>query len=228
MTTLDDAAVLVTDARGPVGAALVEALTAVSVRRIYIGAGDETHATVTRSLLDVRERGSVSDAARRMTDVTVVIDTTSTASSPPTSVGGGDVAAITERFDTVALGLARVAAAFLPVLAARPRSSFAAVVSVQAWANVTGAFGVAQAARLSLLEALRTEVAHAGIGVLAAMTECEGDPLAAPDGEAPAIIARRLLRAIEADEFEVLLDEQARRVKRRLCGPVRGRYPELG
>jgi NADP-dependent 3-hydroxy acid dehydrogenase YdfG len=228
MRRLQRDVVLVTDARGSLGRALVAELLAADVRRVYIGAGESPSARVVVHPIDLRERSSVVAASHRLTDVTVVIDTASSPGAPPVPVGGGDLSAIVEALDRSALGLARIAAAFIPTLAAAPEGVFAAVVSVQAWANVSGAHGVAQAARLSLLDALRIEVMHTGISVIAGMTECESDPSTMIDLDQAQLIAGRLIDGLAAGQPEVLLDAQARSVKRRLCGPLVDRYPELG
>jgi NADP-dependent 3-hydroxy acid dehydrogenase YdfG len=227
MRPLQSDVVLVTDARGSLGRALVDELLAAGVRRVYVGAGAFSSSQVEMCPVDLRERGSVLAASRRMTDVTVVVDTTSSRSAPAVPVGSGDLSAVLEAFDRSALGLARLASAFVPVLATARQGVFAAVVSVQAWANVSGAFGVAQAARLSTLNALRAEVAHTGIGVVAGMTECEGDPLNAADVDQAAAIARRLVEGFAAGQSEVLLDSQASTIKSRLCGPLTALFPEL-
>lgn len=225
MDAVEGEVVLVSDATGELGRELVRAALSFGAARVYAcGPRGLAQASprVVPVVLDADSDASLGRLRRTTTDATVLVHTGSPASWPPVALSGGDAEALRRQFAHGVIRPLRVAASLAPTLAANGGGVIACAVSVQAWINLTGAFGVAQSALWSALNALRLELRASGVHVLAAVGAFD-------EGEAfdARAAAEAILVGVGARAHEVVLDAFTADVRARLSGPVEGLYPEL-
>lgn len=201
--------VLVSDARSEIGLAVVKALHAAGAGLIVAGmlpparGSDAGHpvlglAGVQPIALDIADQTSVTEALSKIGGpLDIVINTAR-------HVREGGVSAhanlVEQRraFEVGPMGLARLAQGCAPMLAGRPHGAFVDLISSDALAGSAShaGFAAAEAARRSLVEALRHEMRGAGVRVLSVFTGPVDDehhqsvppPKVAPDRLAAAII----------------------------------------
>jgi NAD(P)-dependent dehydrogenase (short-subunit alcohol dehydrogenase family) len=223
---------LVTHAAGELGGQFVAEFLVEGASRVYAvnGTGrtwsDSRVAPIESAGTDAGSIGRLRDIA---SDVTIVV---CNLSPEPriVPVAAVDSGAFSDLIDTNVLEVVRLASAFAPVLANNGRGVFAVVQSVQAWISVNGPYAASQAARWSVTNSLRVELADAGVHVIGlvsglTMEDTTGDP-SRPQANPPAV-AKAALDGIAAGAYEVLADEYCRSVKSRLSRRVAAIYPEL-
>ncbi len=239
--------VLVTDARTPVGQAMVRALHAAGASRVFAGvadawkpfAGDAAlRAQAEIVPLDVTDSRSVADLAAAMgARVDILINT-----AEHLRPGGVLHAPLTEArqaMETRAFGLMRLGQSFGPILCARgadAAGSACAFVNLFAahalmpWPPY-GAHAAAEAAALSISQSLRAELAPGGIRVLhlfAGPTETEWYQTVPPPKLAPAAIARATVAALRAAVEDVYVGDVAEDLRARLEANPKALERELG
>ena len=126
-------------------------------------------------------------------------------------------------FDINVFGPLRVVRAFAPVLAARGGGAVINVHSVLSWLGGSGAYGASKAAIWSVTNSLRAELNSQHTQVLGVHVGFIDTEMVADIGlpkTAPAVVAARIVDALEAGEVEVLADEITATVKAALSGPV--------
>jgi len=166
---------LVTGANRGLGKALVSALLAAGVSRVYAAARDETRvdradSRVEPLRLDVTRSEQVAAAARRATDVTLLINNAGKLSS--FNVLSTSAADLEADFGVQVHGTLSVIKAFLPVLArSTGGATIVNVLSLASLASVPtmGGYSASKAAAYSITQALRPELAKKSIRVLAAL-----------------------------------------------------------
>ncbi|MFE7845946.1 hypothetical protein ACFUTX_12245 [Microbacterium sp. NPDC057407] len=225
MSGVERQVVLITDVTGDLGGHLVGASLRGGADRVYACAPHRLMAPSRRvvpMLLDADDPVSIGRLAETAADVTVLVTTTTSPTWPPVSVSGGDADALQRHLARALFPPLRVASALAATLAANGGGVIACVESVQAWINLTGAFGVAQAALWSAVNALRVELRPSGVHVLAAIGAFdEGERMSMPAA------AETILAGIADRSNEVVLDEYTARVRRRLSGRLEQLYPEV-
>lgn len=225
MEAVEGEVVLVSDVTGDLGRQLVRTALASGAARVY-ACGPRGFAAmsprVVPVVLDADSDASVRRLRRRTTDATVMVHAGSPPSWPPVAVSGGDVEALRRQLAQGVTRPLRLAASLAPTLAANGGGVIACTVSVQAWINLTGAFGVAQSALWSAVNALRLELRASGVHVLTAVGAFD-------EGEAfdASAAAEAILSGVGERAHEVVLDAYTAGVRARLSGPLDGLYPEL-
>jgi NAD(P)-dependent dehydrogenase (short-subunit alcohol dehydrogenase family) len=224
MSRFDSEVVFVSDASSELGECFVHRFLAEGAARVY-AAGRRTREwpgdRVVAVELDLRDTDTIARASAAASDATILLNNDGLPEWPPVTVGGGDADAIAAHLDTNVVGAIRLASAFAPVLASTPRSVILMVYSVQAWINLSGAFAVSQAALWSATNALRVELAHAGVHVA-------GLVLGLSDVD-PGLdtIVERALAGIAARDYEIVVDAYSEEIKTKLSAPIPSMYPEL-
>lgn len=225
MSDVERQIVLVADVTDDLGRHLVDASVRAGAPRVYACAPrlvDSSSRRVVPVVLDADDPASVRLLPSAAADATVMVTTSLSPHWPPVPVSGGDVAAIERHFARTVLRPIRVASSLAPTLAVNGGGVIACVVSVQAWINLTGAFGVAQSALWSAVNALRVELRASGVHVLAAVGAFDEGERVSFGSAADAILA-----GIRDRANEVVLDDYTADVRRRLSGRLGLLYPEV-
>ena len=233
MKRFDADVALVTRATDALGEEFVAAFLREGASRVYaVGETPREWADsrVVPLVFDQAKTGSLTDLVSVARDVTVAVSIPAPepAAVPLLTVDDGT---FTDLVMKNTLGAIHLAGAFGPVLAKNGGGVLVIVRSVQAWISVNGAYAASQAALWSVTNALRVELAYAGIdvvGVVLGLTlrDATGDP-SHPRTDARSV-ATMTLDAISRQDPEVLVDEYCRSVKSRLSQPLVMLYPELG
>jgi len=223
--------VLVTDARAPEAAPLVEALLRAGAAHVFVGepepwrrwagrAAFEARDAVTLMPLDVTDADSVATLAAEIGGKTDILVNTARHVRPG-GVLGVDTVAARDEMEVNALGLMRLAQGFAPGMAARTAdgvnaaAAFTSVLSAHALSPdpAYGAFNASQAAARSVMQTLRAEVAGSGLRVACVYTGPVDDawhqPLPPPK-VAPKALARAIVDGLERGLEEVFCGDVAR------------------
>ena len=220
---LQDAVVLVTGANRGIGLAFAEAALARGARKVYAGARDPSsisNPTLESVKLDVTSDQDVAGAAKRCSDVTLIINNAGIARAGGllNAEASDDARA---QLDTNVFGILRMTQAFSPVLAKNGGGAFINVLSVASWINsgAMAGYAVSKAAAWSLTNGLRNELRGQGTQVLGLHVGFVDTDLARGLDVikvSPQSVAATAFDALEAGASEVLADERARTVKRGL------------
>lgn len=217
--------VLVSDARSAIGLAVVKALHDAGAALIVAGmtlparGADADNAIlslpgVQTVPLDITDQVAVAEALSKVGGpLDIVVNTAR-------HVRGGGVSdhsnLIEQRraFDVSAMGFSRLAAATAPMLAGRSHGAFVDLIGSDAIAGSASnaAFAAAEAARLSLLQAFRHEMRHAGVRVLSVLTgpvDDEHHQSVPPPKVAPARIASAIVEALAQGREQTCVGEIA-------------------
>jgi NAD(P)-dependent dehydrogenase (short-subunit alcohol dehydrogenase family)/uncharacterized OB-fold protein len=210
--------VLVTDAKTPVGQAVVRAMAEAGADLIWAGCAEPWKQSpgltalaelpqVTVFPLDVTDSASVKRAAAEMGGkVDILVNTAEVHRAEGiASRGGTDVARL--EMDVNYLGLLRLAQEFGPVLRARGADgqsnavAWVNLLSIYALANYPphGTFSASKAAALSLSQCLRAEMRPGGIRVINLFPgpiDDEWNQALPPPKLAPAVLAKALVKAL--------------------------------
>lgn len=241
--------VLITDGRGPVGLAVARAMSAAGAARVFVGIRDRWKPFPERDALaaignvelvplDVTDERSVAAAAADLGGKTDILVNTA-AHVRPGGVAGARLTDLRDAMETDALGLARLAAAFGPAMAARGADgtnnavAWVNCLSVHARVNwpAYGAWSAAQAAALSLAECLRAELRSGGIrvvNVFAGPLDTEWFQTVPPPKVAPAALADAIRDALERGLEDVHVGDVARDIRDRLAANPKAVERELG
>ena len=225
-----NAVVLVTGANRGLGRAFVDELLAAGVKKVYAAARDPSTITVQgveRVKLDVTRPEDIDAAARRCSDVTLLINNAGVSRGSP-FLAAGSAAAARSELETNFFGPLAMSQAFAPVLAANGGGAIINVLSVLSWLNLSrsATYSASKSAAWSLTNGLRNELRGQGTHVLALhvafmdtdMTKGIDAPKANPGD-----VVRQTLEALAAGREEVLADDLTRQVKRGLSAE-RGIY----
>ncbi|WP_193043593.1 SDR family oxidoreductase [Mycolicibacterium baixiangningiae] len=226
---VSDQIVFVTGANRGIGRAFISELLVRNVKKIYAGVRDAQ--SVDRQLsqdprieivrLDVTDSDEVARAARIATDASVLVNNAGIVAFD--SLLDGSLATMRQQFDTNVFGVLEMTRAFAPTLRSQ-QGAVVNVLSAAAWFSApnNGAYCASKAAAWSITNALRMELAPAGVLV-------QGVHFGAVDTDfssgynGPKIssdeVARATLDGLEHDEIEVLVDSDARMAKEALPGP---------
>ena len=179
--------------------------------------------------LDITDPGSVAAAAAAAPDVTLLVNNAGIATGA--DLVTGDLDAIRREMDTHFFGTLSVVRAFAPVLAANGGGAILNVLSALSWFSYpgSGGYAAAKAAQWSLTNGIRLELAGQGTAVTGLHAGAVDTALVAGyDGAkiGPEVVARAGLDAVEAGEYEVLVDDWSRMVKATLAGDPRAFYEQ--
>lgn len=217
---LHNATVLITGANRGIGLAFAREALARGASKVYAGARDPASVTlrgVEAIRLDVTKPEDVASAARRLGDVTVLINNAGIG-----SLGGflaeGSIDAARAQLETNYFGPLRMSLAFAPVLAANGGGAILNVLSIASWISspMLAVYGSTKAAEWSLTNGLRHELRAQGTQVLGMhMGFVDTDLTRGIDmaKSTPDAVVREALDALESGAEEVLADDITRQVK---------------
>lgn len=182
--------------------------------------------------LDINDPSSVEAAARRASDVDLLINNAADTAGGP--LVDGDLAAIRSTMESNYFGTLAMIRAFAPVLARNGGGAILNVLSAVAWSTVVGntAYAAAKSAQWGLTNGVREELAGQGTLVTALVPGLVGTTtlydfarrhgIDLPDGRVtdPNDLVRLALDGVAAGEVEVL-DPLAAEAKAALSGPPR-------
>jgi NAD(P)-dependent dehydrogenase (short-subunit alcohol dehydrogenase family) len=224
---------LVTGGNRGLGAAFVRGLLAAGAARVYAGARNPVDPDVPGIVpvrLDVTDPEQVADAAKRLTDVTLVVNNAGVFHA--THALGPDVeSALRADLETNTFGTLAVSRAFAPVLAANGGGGLVNVLSVASWRTLPtfAAYGASKSAAWSLTNSLRLELRPQGTLVVAVHAGYLDTDMAAAvtaPKTAPAQVVAQVLDALREGREEVLVDEVSQQVKASLAADITAQYPK--
>lgn len=227
---LDNATVLITGANRGIGLHFAREALKRGARRVYAGARDPASVAlpgVEPVRLDVTHPEDVAEAARRLGDVTLLINNAGIAELGSFLAKGSEASA-RRQMEVNYYGPLRLARAFAPALAANGGGGLLNVLSVASWVHGMdlAVYGATKAAAWALTNGLRHELRAQGTQVLALhMGFVDTDLVHALDvpKSRPEDIVARALDALESGADEVLADDFTRQVKQGLSAE-RGIY----
>ena len=214
-----NAVVLVTGANRGLGLAFAREALARGAKTVYAAVrrpGEMTEPGVTAVKLDVTNRDEALDLARRLPDVTVVINNAGILEvGSPLDQGGHE--SLRRQFETNVFGVLHVSEAFAPSVAAG-HGAMLNVVSVGSWLGnpAVGNYATSKAAVWGLTNNLRRVLEPQGVTVSSLhvgyidtdMVRGYGAPKLRPED-----VAKLALDGLEAGESEILADAMSRGVK---------------
>jgi NAD(P)-dependent dehydrogenase (short-subunit alcohol dehydrogenase family) len=174
--------------------------------------------------LDITDGGSVAAATEAAADVDLLINNAGIATGM--NLIDGDLDSIHREMDTNLWGTLAMVRAFAPVLNGNGGGAIVNVLSALSWFSYSGSnsYAVAKAAEWSLTNGIRLELAGQGTLVTGVhLGAADTDMMAGYEGHMidPADVARAALDGVEADAFEVVVDEFSAQVKQSLAGDPR-------
>jgi len=215
---LSEKVALVTGANRGLGARLVHELLTGGIAKVYATARDvqsiaadvAAHPRVEVLGLDVTSPESVAAAARTASDVSVLVNNAGVLSFG--SALEGDLEGFERDLATNYFGVLRTTRAFVPVLERNAPATIVNVLTLIALAPVSpmAGYSASKAAGHSLTQALRAELRPRDISVLGAYPGgIDTDMLAGVEADKadPALVARRIVQALAADETLVFPDD---------------------
>ena len=231
MTSLNNAVVLVTGANGGLGTEFVKAAVERGARRVYATARNPREWDEERVVplqLVVTDPASIDRALDQAGDTTILVN--NAAVYPRGDLLTAPFEDITAVIETNLIGPIRLARAFAPALRAAG-GALVNVGSVLSWFAVGKAHSVSKAGLWMATNALRLELAPDGVQVLGAYPGPTDTPMQAGNDTAgmnkPADVVAAVFDALEAGEYEVLVDEMTKKVHAALSQPVTALYPAL-
>jgi NAD(P)-dependent dehydrogenase (short-subunit alcohol dehydrogenase family) len=217
---LNESVALVTGANRGLGACLVQELLRAGAARVYatsrtpgaVAAGVAADPRVATLTLDVTDPASVQQAAAAAPDVTVLVNNAG-ALAFGTALEG-DLDGFERDLRTNYLGTLRVTRALVPALQRNAPAAVVNVLTLIALAPVSpmAGYSASKAAAHSITQALRAELRGRGIAVLGAYPGGLDTHMLAgveADKADPALVARRIIAALAADQAVVFPDDAA-------------------
>jgi NAD(P)-dependent dehydrogenase (short-subunit alcohol dehydrogenase family) len=214
---------LVTGANRGIGRYFAEALLERGARKVYATARrpeliDVPGVEALR--LDITDPEAVAAVAAKAGDVDLLINNAGISTGH--DLVRGELAEIRRELDTHFYGTLSMIRAFAPILGANGGGGILNVLSALSWASSPGAGGyaAAKAAEWNLTNGVRLELAGQGTlvaGLLLAATDT--DMMAGYDipKNDPADVVRQALDGLEADQTEIVADEDTRNLKASLA-----------
>lgn len=231
MTQINGATALVTGGNRGIGEALVRALYERGATKVYATARDPrtvTHPDAVALPLEVTDASSVAELARAAGDVTILVNNAGVTLG--TSYLESPVEQVQREFDINFFGPLRTTRAFAPIIERNGGGHVLNMHSALSWVAWHGAYSATKSALWSQSNALRVDLKPRGIVVSGLhvgyvdtdMTAGVDAPKTTPDR-----VAELALDGIEADRYEILVDDVSRQVKAALSGDLTALYPSL-
>jgi NAD(P)-dependent dehydrogenase (short-subunit alcohol dehydrogenase family) len=181
--------------------------------------------------LDITDQDSIAEVATAAPEVNLLVNNAGV--STYTNLVTGDRDKIRLEMDTHFFGTLDVVRAFAPALAANGGGAILNVLSALSWLSYDGAnaYSAAKAARWSLTNGIRLELAGQGTQVTALhMGSTDTDMMAGFDipKNDPADVVRTALDGLEAGALEILADADTVGAKAALSADPATLYPQLG
>jgi NAD(P)-dependent dehydrogenase (short-subunit alcohol dehydrogenase family) len=224
---LQNSVVLVTGANRGLGLEFAKQALARGARRVYAAARDVSSIKlegVVPVQLDVTKREDAAALARRLPDVTLLINNAGIA-RPGAFVAANAQAVLREQLETNVFGILNLSQAFAPILARNGGGAILNVLSVLSWVNtpMIGGYGVSKSAAWGLTNGLRNELRAQGtqvVGLHAGFIDTDLTRGFDIPKAKPADVIRLALDAIEANAEEVFVDQASRQVHQGLSSSV--------
>jgi NAD(P)-dependent dehydrogenase (short-subunit alcohol dehydrogenase family) len=231
-TPIEGAVALVTGGNRGFGRALVDELLERGAAKVYATSRSAQQrrddARIVPLILDVADDTSVAAAAQTATDVSILVNNAGIQLTTP--VLEAPLSDIRDELETNLFGIIRVARAFAPVLADRPRSSMVNVLSALSWVSFGRGYEISKSAAWSATNALRLALREQGTIVTALhvgyMDTDMTSRVQAPKAD-PRDVAHQTADAIIAGDYEILADDTTRTVKSQLSNDVTALYAHL-
>lgn len=215
---------LVTGANRGIGRRFAEELQRRGAAKVYATARNPEQIDlpgVEALRLDITDPASVAAAAEAATDVTLLVNNAGI--STYTNLLDTDVAALRREVDTHLYGTFEVTRAFAPTLGAHGGGAIVNMLSALSWFAYPGGahtYSVAKAAEWAMTNGVRLELATQGTLVVGVhVGAVDTDMMAGYTGPmvTAADVVHATLDAVEAGRMEVLVDDDARRIKASLA-----------
>ena len=201
--------VLVTDAKSPVGQAVVKAVLDAGADLVWAG-----HCEPWKNPLDVTDTKSVNELAAELGFKVDIVINTAEHHRTYSLFGRAGVETARAEMETNCFGLLRLAQAFGPIMRARGADG---VTSAVAWVNLLSIYALSNfpqhatysasmAAALSVSQALRAEMRTAGIrvvNILPGPIDDEWNQLLLPPKLAPSAVARAIVESLKGSVEDV-------------------------
>lgn len=216
---IENAVALVSGANRGIGKQFARELLERGAAKVYAGARDVTTisaAGVEPITLDVSDPASVTAAAERAGDVTLLVNNAGIAHAQDLLTG--DLAKMRTEIETNVFGTLWMVRAFAPALRRGGGGAVVNVLSAASWFTFpgSGSYAVSKAAQWSLTTGLRMELAAQGTQVLGThvgMVDTDMSAAVEMEKMAPAQFVRLTLDGLEHGEIEVVADEMSRQAK---------------
>lgn len=203
---------LVTGANRGIGSALVEALLARGVTKVYAAArrpGPATDARIVPLTLDLTDHEQVAKAAASAPDVTLLVN------NGGSLTFGADLAALDVDLRTNLLGPVAMNEAFVPVLERNGGGAIVTMLSLVVFGPVPAmaAYSASKAAAASTVQALRAQLADRPItvhGVFPGAVDTDMIRDFPIPKAAPAEVANAILDGLEAGDEDIFPDPMSR------------------
>jgi NAD(P)-dependent dehydrogenase (short-subunit alcohol dehydrogenase family) len=230
-TPIQGAVAFVTGGNRGFGRALVDELLDRGAAKVYVTSRSPQcrhNERIVSLVVDVGDDVSVAAAAEAAPDTSIVVNNAGVALGTP--LFDAPLDAIRAELETNLFGMIRVARAFAPILGRYSTSSLVNVLSVASWLALGDGYAVSKAAAWSATNSMRTHLLGQGTVVTALHVGYMDTDLTAgfdvPKAD-PRDVARQTADAIASGAFELLADDQTRRVKSELSKDVVAMYPQL-
>jgi NAD(P)-dependent dehydrogenase (short-subunit alcohol dehydrogenase family) len=228
MVSLAGQTVLVTGANRGMGREYITQLLDRGVAKVYAAARDPRaidadDPRVVPLQLDVTDAGSVAEAGRTASDVSVLINNAGIARM--TSVLDPDTSKLRAELETNLFGPLTLASTFADRIAERS-GAIVNVASVLAWLPIGASYGVSKAAVAYATDSMRLELGPRGVqvlGVYVGLVDTDMGKFSDAAKSDPTDVVRQVLDGIESGADEVLADEGTRSVRAELGKPIRER-----
>lgn len=229
--------ILVTDGRTAVGQETAKALLKAGARKVYLGnatpliryegqAEIEALDGIKMVPLDITDSVSVTELSSQLGGMVEILVNTAEHTRPGGVAFDGKLTDLQDAMETNVTGLMRLAQAFGPALSGRSGDgatgtvAFVDILSIYALTGNPSYAGQAAsaAARLTLLNSLRSEMSHAGIRVMSVLTGPIDDgwhQSVPPPKVAPVQIARAVVGALEVGQEQTCVGDIANDVMSR-------------
>ena len=218
---LKNRTVLITGANRGIGYALVNALLAHGVSKIYAGARDPKKLPdfgddrVVPIELDITRKDQVKAAAETAGDISVLINNAGVAAF--SSLLDGPLELVERDMNTNYFGTLDMVRSFVPVLEGKEDATIINVVTIAAFANfpILGGYSASKSALFSLSQGIRTELATKNIAVHTVNPGPIDTDMAADFPTDKADVdqtARNIIAGIENDEADIFPDEAGRQM----------------
>ncbi len=214
---------LVTGANRGLGLAFSQQLLERGATKVYAAARDISTIDlpgVEPVELDITDAAHARRAAELASDVTLVVNNAGI--NTWQNLVTGDIAEIRRELDTHLFGTLNVVRAFAPVLGANGGGAVLNVLSAMSWFAYDGSnsYHVAKAAQWALTNGVRIELGAQGtlvVGVHLGLADTDMSAGFDADKLSPTVVANASLDGIEADAWEVLVDDWSRSIKASLA-----------
>ena len=218
---IKDSVALVTGANRGLGLSFLKALRAGGAKKIYAGAREPKAAPVVEGVewveLDVTKPEAVAALAKKLTDVTLLVNNAGVAKME-SFLSANAVANARNEIETNFFGPLHTTQAFASVLGKNGGGAVINVLSVLSWvtAPIIATYSASKSAAWSLTNATRTELRAQNTRVLALHVGYMDTDMAKGVAKAksnPDDVARGALAALEEGQDEFLADDTSRYVK---------------